>query len=229
MTGGMLGSTIREIQAGIYNDWPVTPGAGGQWPHVECHGPLWRGPGRADGCGRFVMDFVDFRPDEHGDPFNDVLTRRSTVEDAHDLAAVMAARGGAAADHLSSVGRLIATAPIVLVAQRTHGDVRSIIGWSGAVRIPLRPGSHFDWVIAGLTVLPSWRRQGVGARLLRDVMTAISSEAPGSVVHSIVNAQNRASLLLHARAGFEETARGESFAGVVFEGGAGVLLTRTAR
>lgn len=175
-----------------------------------------------------MTDFVGFRPDEHGDPLDDMLIRRAAVDDVDDLATVMASRGGTVSDHAGSAARLIATAPVVLLSQRTHEEA-SIIGWSGAVRIPLRPGGAPEWMIAGLTVLPSWRRRGIGATLLRDVVAAISLQDPGSVVHSIVNARNKASLSLHARTGFEEAARGESFAGVAFDGGVGVLLSRIAR
>lgn len=106
----------------------------------------------------------------------------------------------------------------------TGGTADEVVGWSSAFRL----GGHDDapdgWYVSSLTVDPAWRRRGAGDRLLAAVIVA--TETRSAVLRSIVNATNRASLDLHTTHGFVEEARGSSFAGITFQGGAGVLLRR---
>ena len=99
------------------------------------------------------------------------------------------------------------------------------LGWSGAIRTPLHPSDPTQWLTAGLTVDPAFRRRGIGHRLLQAVIEAIGA-LHGDTLHSVVNARNAPSLALHRSLGFTALETGPRFAGIEFGGGVGVLLTR---
>lgn len=77
------------------------------------------------------------------------------------------------------------------------------------------------WYLSGIVVAPSARRRGLGMRLTSARLHGIA-EASGSAWY-FVNADNQASIALHARFGFVEHARGPRICGVEFSGGTGIL------
>lgn len=173
---------------------------------------------------RLMTDFVEFAPESHGTPTESVRVRVAVQGDAGALARVMSARGGSAQDHIETARRFIERLPVLFLAE---SDDSEAIGWSGVQRYPLQPNTDPVWLLSGLTVVPSWRRQGVAMTLLTHVIAGVAALEPGASLHSVINAQNRASIALHERAGFTEAERGPRFAGITFTGGTGVLLERT--
>lgn len=81
-------------------------------------------------------------------------------------------------------------------------------------------------MIAGLTVTPEMRRQGVAANLLGQVLHATSRRAPDEPFLSVINAKNLASIDPHLMLGFLQIDRPASFADIEFTGGEGVLMRR---
>lgn len=101
---------------------------------------------------------------------------------------------------------------------------RQLVGWCGAGRTSIQPEDEPQWLIAGLTVTLDYRRRGIAARLLGDVVRAVRTDEPGVAIFSVVNAGNLASIALHQGLGFCEIARQARIAGIEFAGGEGVLL-----
>ncbi len=168
-----------------------------------------------------MNDFVAYEPAAHGVPSGRAVGIRSAAEaDAHGLATVMSARGGELEGHLTTARRRIAQLPVLLIAER---DGRAV-GWCGAQRCRIDTDRAQEWMVAGLTVLPKHRRQGIAGRLLQGVLMSLGRDVPGEPLFSVVNALNPASIDLHLGAGFEEVDRGATFAGISFTGGEGVLL-----
>lgn len=188
-----------------------------------------------------MSHFAEYRPGAHGPRDATFAVRAALPGDVDGIARVARTRGG---EHVGLEGRLGAWVRdderVVVVAcldgetgrsvvRRAGGEVGAdsgdeVIGWSSAFRMAGRDDAPDGWYVSSLTVDPAWRRRGAGDRLLAAAIAATS--ARGSVLRSIVNATNRASLDLHAAHGFVDEAHGSSFAGVTFEGGAGVLLRR---
>ena len=168
-----------------------------------------------------MTDFVDYEPHAHSTRSEvDVQIRPAMAADADGLAAVLAVRGGAIEEHIDRAARLIEQLDVLLVADR-HGELG---GWCGIQRHSIRPDAEPEWLIAGLTVRPEWRRRGIAARLLREVLEATNGSAPDEPIFSVINATNRASIDLHEHLGFMEIGRAATFAGIEFTGGVGVLL-----
>lgn len=168
-----------------------------------------------------MSDFVVHEPSAHtatSEAAVDIKT--ASPADARGLASVMAARGGTAEGHLDPARRLIKRLPVLLIAE----SIGAAVGWCGVQRHSIVPELPPEWLVAGLTVLPEQRRRGIALRLLRDVLDATADAAPGEPIFSAINAQNPASVDLHIRLGFVEVARAETFAGITFTGGEGVLL-----
>ena len=81
------------------------------------------------------------------------------------------------------------------------------------------PAGHY---LGGVTVLPSRRRQGIGAALTSARLHWIWARTPDAWY--VVNAGNTASINLHSTWGFAEVARGAGFHTTTFDGGLGLLL-----
>lgn len=113
----------------------------------------------------------------------------------------------------------------LVVAEAALPVGTEVVGWSGATRTPLHPGGPAQWLTAGLTVDPAFRHRGIGHRLLQAVIEAVGA-LHGDTLHSVVNARNAPSLALHRSLGFTALETGSRFAGIEFDGGVGVLLTR---
>ena len=165
------------------------------------------------------------QPQNHIAPQPNVAIRPARPDDGPALAVVMAARGGIPSDHAPAAHRLLDRAPVLVVAEAALLQGTEVVGWSGATRTPLHPGGPAQWLTAGLTVDPAFRHRGIGHRLLQAVIEAVGA-LHGDTLHSVVNARNAPSLALHHSLGFTTLETGPRFAGIEFDGGVGILLTR---
>ena len=78
------------------------------------------------------------------------------------------------------------------------------------------------WYLTGLVVSPRWRRQGVGLALTLHRLEHLISAGVREVYY-FANAENRVTIALHERPGFEEISRDIVVPGVAFHGGVGIL------
>lgn len=117
---------------------------------------------------------------------------------------------------------------LVLVAELppgvpTNGGA-AVVGWAKTHLWDFAdgpaPAGHY---LAGVTVLPDFRRRGLAGDLTEARLTWIWGKADHAWY--VVNARNQASLTLHRKWGFREVARGPGFHTVTFDGGEGVLLS----
>ncbi len=128
----------------------------------------------------------------------------------------------------SSISAAIADpARLVLVAGMAQCTPRegtpAVVGWAKTHQWDsdegAAPAGHY---LAGITVLPDFRRRGVAGKLTEARLAWIWQRADRAWY--VVNARNQASLALHRTLGFLEVARGPRFHSVTFDGGEGVLL-----
>lgn len=164
------------------------------------------------------MDFL-IRPavdaDVPGIVAVDIAAGRTDPINARQLSANI---GAALADAARLV--VVAEAPALMAA----GGGAAVVGWAKTHYWDFADGPAPDGhYLAGVTVLPDFRRKGLAAELTATRLEWIWDRADRAWY--VVNARNRASLALHARWGFREVARGPSFHSVMFDGGEGVLLT----
>ncbi|WP_049162019.1 GNAT family N-acetyltransferase, partial [Micrococcus luteus] len=164
-------------------------------------------------------------PQNRTAPQPDVAIRPACPGDGPALAVIMATRGGTPSDHAPAAHWLLDQAPVLVVAEVALPEGPEVVGWSGATQTPLHAGGPAQWLTAGLTVEPAFRRRGIGHRLLQAVIEAVGT-LHGDALHSVVNARNAASIALHDLLGFTVLETGPCFAGIEFDGGVGVLLTR---
>lgn len=137
----------------------------------------------------------------------------------------MATRGGTPSDHAPAAHLLLIQAPVLVVAEIALPEGPEVVGWYGATQTPLHPGGPAQWLTAGLTVNPPCSHRAIGRRLLQAMLEAVGA-LHGDAPHSVVNARNAPSLALHHLLGFTALETGPCFAGIEFDGGVGVLLTR---
>lgn len=108
-----------------------------------------------------------------------------------------------------------------VVVAIAEGD---IVGWAMTAFFDAAdgaaPAGHY---LMGVTVVPGFRRRGVGGALIRARLDWIAARADAAWFFT--NARNSASIALHERFGFTEIARGPRFRNVPFDGGAGVLFS----
>jgi ribosomal protein S18 acetylase RimI-like enzyme len=170
-----------------------------------------------------VNDFAVYVPSVRPSAVAESFTTRAAVTaDVDALATVMAARGGSVEERADQARKMIAELAVLLIAEKDGYAV----GWCGAQKVPIHPKADPEWLIAGLTVIPDARRQGIASRLLSEVLRDASGRAPGESVFSVINARNLASIDLHLKLGFVEVGRSASYAGIEFTGGEGVLVRR---
>jgi aminoglycoside 6'-N-acetyltransferase I len=86
------------------------------------------------------------------------------------------------------------------------------------------PAGHY---LGGVSVLPEFRRRGIGHALTSARLDWIRERAPEAWFFT--NARNDASIALHATFGFVEVARASEFHGVTFDGGEGILFRTSLR
>lgn len=78
------------------------------------------------------------------------------------------------------------------------------------------------WYLTGVIVRPEFRERGAASALTRARLDWIARRA--SSAYYFANAQNRVSIELHRRLGFEEVTRDFTYPEVTFEGGEGILF-----
>lgn len=172
--------------------------------------------------------FAPWRADHHR-PTGEVLAGLAAKQ---DLAAVVelaeahsGVKGGWAerlCDDLSGEGRALFAA----WANGTVAGYGRVRRFTPPEQAPANTAPA-GWYLGGLLVAPQWRRCGAGAALTQARLAWVAERA--EAVWYFANANNAASLALHAAIGFEEVTRDFSFPGVSFEGGIGVLCRRRLR
>ena len=112
---------------------------------------------------------------------------------------------------------------LFVVAETVDG---TIVGWAKTHYFDSpaesAPAGHY---LGGVNVLPEYRRRGIGSALTRPRLEWIFDRAPEAWFFT--NARNLASIELHSRLGFREIARASELHGVAFEGGVGILFSRS--
>lgn len=168
-----------------------------------------------------MSDFAVYAPGVKPSAVEGSFTIRPAVPaDVDALATVMAARGGTPEQHVDHARKMIGRLDVLRIAENDECSV----GWCGVQKVVICSGADREWLIAGLTVIPEARRQGIAAQLLNQVLRDAAERAPGEPVFSVINARNLASIDLHLKVGFVEVGRSPSYAGIEFTGGEGVLL-----
>ena len=99
-----------------------------------------------------------------------------------------------------------------------YGKVASLVVPADA------PPNHAPagYYLGGVSVHPDFRRNGIGRELTRRRLLWVAERADEAFY--FVNAQNRASIDLHARFGFVEVTRDFFMPGASFTGGTGILF-----
>jgi ribosomal protein S18 acetylase RimI-like enzyme len=144
--------------------------------------------------------------------------RLATPTDAEGVAELFVqCVGGSSEEHRQGFLREIAAARsdnLVLVAQ----SAGQVIGVARARHFePPAPSSESTapagWYLLGVNVLPSHRRQGVGAELTRERLRWIAERADEAFYFT--QEENQASIALHARLGFREVSRAVEYPGAL--------------
>lgn len=177
------------------------------------------------------MLFADYKPrtGARGGPDADIAVRDATSTDVERLAAIALERsGGTLEERRNAFGRELESLQRderqrLLVAE-LEGRV------AGYARLAeFRPGSDAPsntapagWYLTGVVVAGACRRRGVATALTRARLGIVAGHA--AVAYYFANAQNLASIDLHARLGFRELTRDFVFPRVSFEGGEGILF-----
>lgn len=78
------------------------------------------------------------------------------------------------------------------------------------------------WYLTGVIVDPEFRRAGIASKLTTSRLEQIAEKA--NQAYYFANAQNRVSIELHEKLGFQEISRDFSYPGVNFVGGQGILF-----
>lgn len=167
--------------------------------------------------------FADYRPSppERAAPVALTLAEAG-VEDVGRLAAVqVAVRGGTVSEWAERIARTMGGAGNVVVVARVGGEVA---GYGNVIHLADHPadGAPGGFYLMGVSVMPAWRRRGIGDALTRWRMAWVWAREPQ--VWCFVSAANPASIDLHRALGFEEVRRAPRFQGVAFDCGEGVLL-----
>ncbi|MFC3689400.1 GNAT family N-acetyltransferase [Aquipuribacter hungaricus] len=151
-----------------------------------------------------------------------VRTRRATAADAEALAGLAHGwYGGDAGRWRTTMATALEQGERVVVAE-CDGET---VGYAKAgERLPTGPDDPAPagtW-LTGAVVAEQHRRAGVAGALVGLLLAEL--RPAGRPVWSMADAGNRASLALHARAGFTEVLRAPSMLGEDFRSGEGVLL-----
>jgi phosphinothricin acetyltransferase len=103
----------------------------------------------------------------------------------------------------------------------------AIAAFAQAHHLDEHPDDHAPagWFLTGVTVLPRYRRQGLGLSLTTARLEWIAQHADAAWYFA--RADNDASIGLHTGLGFVEVSRASSIHGVTFTGGEGILFRRT--
>ena len=177
--------------------------------------------------------FEDYRPRPSGEraaPAASVVVDLAQPGDAPAVAALSAARNGIRLDQaLPAVQKQLAESSSdgqLFCAGPASADGRCVEPWGYArvARLELA-GLPAGWYLAGLVVAPERRRTGIGRALTEHRIAWLAERTP--MAYYFASLQNRASLDLHARLGFEQLQRDIAVPGCTFTGGVGVLYGRS--
>jgi GNAT superfamily N-acetyltransferase len=167
--------------------------------------------------------FADYEPGKRVGPLPEgFATRPMARDDVPALAAIRVERGDAKPEEAAKafewlLGRVASGDATMIVA-----TVRDAVAGYGSVDRLAREGIPEGWYLGGVVVSPPWRRRGIGARLTRERLDWVAARAERA--YYFVNAQNRASIDLHAPFGFRPIVHGVVVPGVTFRGGVGILF-----
>lgn len=167
--------------------------------------------------------FAAYEPDppERPEPVDAVL-EQAGIADVDRLAAVQAGvRGGPVEQWSGRIAQALDGERSVVVLARVGAEIAA---YANAAYLPAHPedGAPGGYYLTGVTVARRWRRRGLGGLLTRWRMDWVWEREQS--VWCFVSSQNRASLDLHRRLGFEVVRSGRSLQGVAFDSGEGILL-----
>ncbi|MBS2536332.1 GNAT family N-acetyltransferase [Catenulispora sp. NF23] len=131
------------------------------------------------------------------------------------------ARGGVVSDWTGRIGRTLGDERSMVVVARVGAEVA---GYANVIHLAVHAGDgapegHY---LMGVSVVPRWRRRGIGDALTRWRMAWVWEREPD--VWCFISAANPASIDLHLGLGFVEVRRAPVLQGVPFDCGEGVLL-----
>lgn len=165
------------------------------------------------------------------------LAKKGVTPDAGTVAEVRPAGPAdleaiAAIEHASGRGPL---SPSAMAAAVAHPDRHVVVATVGGAVIGWGKTHYWDYndgpapsghYLGGVTVLPAWRRRGVGAALTEARLRWVWARA--AQAWYVVNGDNLVSIELHRRWNFTEVARGPRFHTTTFTGGLGLLMRAAA-
>ncbi|WP_460462733.1 GNAT family N-acetyltransferase [Arthrobacter pigmenti] len=164
--------------------------------------------------------FAEFDPTfvRNDQPKRSLIVRAALLNDVESITAVEKISGRPVVDR-SVFEEAIGDKNRLVVVAATQDEV---IGWAKTHHFGepghRAPAGHY---LGGVTVVPEFRRTGVGSMLTEARLDWIWSRS--SEAWYTVNAKNLVSIQLHQKWGFREVARGPKFHSTVFRG-VGVLF-----
>ena len=173
--------------------------------------------------------FEEYKPGREGArPQKEWTVRLASAEDAWGIASLVYEREGGDLDKRRSdaVGELAAIAGGAEDALWVAEQEGEIIAYARACyKRPTEERPLGDmpeaWILGGMIVSPAHRRLGIGEELVRVRIEWLKERT--DVCYYVVSLQNRASIDLHSKLGFEEIKYDIAHPGVSFTGGVGVL------
>ncbi|MGH7178577.1 MAG: GNAT family N-acetyltransferase [Tepidisphaeraceae bacterium] len=158
-----------------------------------------------------------------------LVVRPARLEDSDAMAKIAWERnGGELADYAKRFVRDLSNHPRppdeLWLTALLDGEVAGY-GKAGVFTPPSDAPSNCapgGWYLFGVTVAPQFRRRGIARELTRARLAHIARLSDRA--YYFANAQNRASIDLHAQFGFTELTRDFHFPGTSFTGGVGILF-----
>jgi ribosomal protein S18 acetylase RimI-like enzyme len=159
----------------------------------------------------------------------DIQVRPAVLSDVPELGAITAARESGDATEYSLIIEEAITSweksskGIILVAEHKG----QIVGFA-KVKYFTPPDTApanvapSGWYLAGVIVVPEYRRRSVGRILTQARLNWIAKRDRWA--YYFANAQNRVSIEMHQQFGFVELTRDFTYPGTTFEGGIGILF-----
>ncbi|WP_372699258.1 N-acetyltransferase family protein [Arthrobacter sp. JSM 101049] len=149
----------------------------------------------------------------------DVVIRDAVVEDVPAIIGLNVGAGRPSGTSDSYAAAADDDGRLVVVAECGQ----QLVGWGKTHRWNYpdgpAPAGHY---LGGVTVLPSYRRRGIGGLLTHRRLDWIWERS--ATAWYVVNAGNTASIEMHREFGFELVAAAPSFHTVRFDGGRGYLM-----
>ncbi len=151
-----------------------------------------------------------------------LVVRGAQVPDVPGILAVNASTGRDSGGSLA-MEESIAEVTLMVVVAWIQGQV---VGWVKTHFWSFSDGLALEgYYLGGVTVMPEWRRRGIGSALTQARLDWIWTRS--TAAWCVVNAANLASIDFHARWGFQEVDRSARFHNTKFAGGVGLLMQAT--